>query len=106
MPTVMPNIADPDLYDPDLFDESIFETDADVARPWVVIVWDDPINTMQYVTLVFQKVFSYPKAKAEKHMKEVHYQGKSVLFSGAREHAEMYVTQLHQFGLWATLQQD
>ena len=32
--------------------------------PWVVLVWDDPINLMDYVTYVFQKLFGYPKAKA------------------------------------------
>ena len=51
-------------------------------RPWVVIVWNDPVNLMQYVTFVFQKLFGYPKAKAEKLMMEVHEEGRSVVASG------------------------
>ena len=75
-------------------------------RPWVVIVWNDPINLMTYVTYVFQKLFNYPRAKAEKLMLEVHYDGKSVVWSGPRERSEMYVVALHQYGLWATMQHD
>lgn len=74
--------------------------------PWVTIVWNDPVNLMSYVTYVFQKVFGYPKAKAQKLMEDVHYKGKAVVSSGTREEMERYVTILHQYGLWATLQQD
>ena len=80
--------------------------DVDVDRPWIVIVWNDPINLMSYVTFVFQKLFGYPKAKAEKLMMEVHTRGRAVVSSGPRERAEMDVYRLHEHGLWATLQQD
>lgn len=102
----MPGVAEPDIWDPDLFDETIFEESVVPDRPWVVIVWDDPINLMSYVTFVFQKVFGFSKSKAEKHMKEVHNEGKSILYTGMKEHAEMYALQLQQAGLWATIQQD
>lgn len=85
------------------FDES---TDVRPNRPWVVIVWNDPINLTSYVTLVFQKIFGYARPKAEKLMLEVHNNGRSVVFSGQHEHAEMHVYRLHEAGLWATLQQD
>ena len=75
-------------------------------RPWVVLVWNDPINTMEYVTLVFQKLFSYPKAKAEQLMLQVHHEGKAVVSSGTREKAEVDVFRLHEHGLWATMQHD
>src|SRR5437899_8427534 len=68
-------------------------------RPWLVIVWNDPINLMTYVTYVFQKLFGYARSKAEKLMLEVHYDGKSVVWSGARERSEAYVAALHQHGL-------
>lgn len=74
--------------------------------PWVVIVWNDPINLMEYVTYVFQKVFGYSKAKATQLMMEVHTQGKSVVATGTRESAERDVFRLHEHGLWATMQQD
>jgi ATP-dependent Clp protease adaptor protein ClpS len=75
-------------------------------RPWVVIVWNDPINLMSYVTLVFQKLFGYTLAHATRLMLEVHHNGKSVVSSGNREKAELDVARLHAYGLWATMQQD
>lgn len=75
-------------------------------RPWVVIVWNDPINLMSYVTFVLQKLFGYPKSKAEKLMLDVHLKGKAVVSSGPREKAELDVFRLHEHGLWATMQHD
>ena len=74
--------------------------------PWVVIVWNDPINLMSYVTLVFQKLFGYSHEQASKLMLEVHFDGKAVVSSGNREKAELDVSRLHAYGLWATMQQD
>jgi ATP-dependent Clp protease adaptor protein ClpS len=81
-------------------------TQSDPDRPWITIVWDDPINLMSYVTHVFMKVFGFPKAKAEKLMMDVHQLGKAVVSSGTRERMELDVNTLHGYGLWATLQQD
>jgi ATP-dependent Clp protease adaptor protein ClpS len=75
-------------------------------RPWIVIVWNDPINLMSYVTFVFQKLFGYPKAKAEKLMLDVHEKGRAVVSSGPKEKAELDVFRLHEHGLWATMQHD
>jgi ATP-dependent Clp protease adaptor protein ClpS len=75
-------------------------------RPWIVIVWNDPINLMSYVTLVFQKLFGYSLEKATKLMLQVHHEGKAVVASGEREKAELDVSRLHAHGLWATMQQD
>jgi len=84
------------------------EVEEDVApdRPWIIIVWNDPINLMSYVTFVLQKLFGYPRPKAHKLMMEVHTLGKSVVFSGAQERCEAYVSSLHEHGLWATMQKD
>ncbi|HEY1583710.1 MAG TPA: ATP-dependent Clp protease adapter ClpS [Chthoniobacterales bacterium] len=73
--------------------------------PWNVIVHNDPVNLMSYVTMVFQKVFGYPKEKAEMHMLEVHRKGHSILWSGVRERAELFVQQLHGYLLLATIEQ-
>jgi ATP-dependent Clp protease adaptor protein ClpS len=75
-------------------------------RPWVTIVWNDPINLMSYVTWVFQKLFGYSKAKAEKLMMDVHHKGRATVSSGSREQMEVDVSRLHAAGLWATLAQD
>lgn len=72
-------------------------------RPWVTIVWDDPVNLMSYVTWVFQKLFGYSHEKAEKLMLDVHTKGRAVVSSGARERMEHDASQLHAYGLWATV---
>lgn len=82
------------------------ETRRAVEGPWKVIVWDDPVNLMSYVTWVFRKLFGYSKAKAHRLMLEVHNEGRSVVASGPKEKAEFDVFRLHEHGLWATMEQD
>ena len=94
----------PTIVDPDI-DEQIDEL-GDVARPWVVIVWNDPVNLMSYVVYVFQKLFGYSREKATKLMLDVHHKGKAAVSSGNREQAEADVSRLHAHGLWATMQRD
>jgi len=74
-------------------------------RAWVTIVWNDPVNLMTYVTWVFQKLFGYSKDKAEKLMLDVHHKGKATVSSGSRERMEHDASRLHQYGLWATVDQ-
>lgn len=88
-------VADPEVEE---------HEELDVARPWMTIVWDDPVNLMSYVTYVFQKLFGYDKEKATTLMLDVHHKGKAVVSHGSREHMEHDVTRLHAAGLWATLQ--
>ena len=83
-----------------------FDEDREEDRPWVVIVWNDPVNLMTYVTYVFQKLFGYKKEKAEKLMWQVHSEGKAAVSTGTRERAEYDAARLQAHGLWATLQQD
>jgi ATP-dependent Clp protease adaptor protein ClpS len=79
-------------------------SEEELDLPWQVIVHNDPVNLMSYVTMVFQRVFGYPREKAERHMLEVHHKGRSILWSGMREPAELYVQQLHGYLLLATLE--
>jgi ATP-dependent Clp protease adaptor protein ClpS len=74
--------------------------------PWIVIVWNDPINLMSYVTYVFQKLFGYSRQVAEKLMLDVHHKGKAVVSSGTKEKAELDCSRLHAHGLWATMQRE
>ncbi|MGL5808335.1 MAG: ATP-dependent Clp protease adapter ClpS [Nocardioides sp.] len=90
-------VAEPDLVPDDV---------TVAARPWVTIVWNDPVNLMSYVTFVFQRYFGYPKRKARKLMLEVHQDGKSVVSAGSREEMERDVQAMHEYGLWATMQHD
>jgi ATP-dependent Clp protease adaptor protein ClpS len=91
---------------PTVVDEPIVEDVVEPDVPWIVIVWNDPINLMTYVTWVFQRLFGYPRAKAEKLMMDVHTKGKAVVSNGPRERCEADVAALHGYGLWATLQRD
>lgn len=75
-------------------------------RPWIVVVWNDPINLMSYVVYVFQRLFNYPREKATKLMLQVHHEGRAVVTSGSREQCEFYCSALHRYGLWATLGKD
>jgi ATP-dependent Clp protease adaptor protein ClpS len=79
-------------------------TEEDV--PWVVLVWNDPINLMSYVVYVFQKLFGYSKEKATELMLDVHHKGRAAVSTGNREQAETDVSRLHAHGLWATMQRD
>jgi len=82
------------------------DTTVEPDRPWVVIVWNDPINLMSYVTFVLQKVFGYSLEKATELMLDVHHKGRAAVSNGTREKAELDVFRLHEHGLWATMQQD
>ncbi len=86
--------------------EEIQETrPRDVLDPgFLVVCWNDPVNLMEYVAHVFQKVFGWPKQKAEFHMLQVHNEGKSVLAREGREKAEHYAHQLQQYQLHATVE--
>ncbi len=78
----------------------------DLDTPWIVIVWNDPINLMSYVTFVFQKLFGYSFEKATALMLDVHEKGRAVVANGSREKCEMDVFRLHEHGLWATMEHD
>lgn len=90
------------IADPAITEES--KAKADLDLPWQVVVHNDPVNLMSYVTMTFQKVFGYPRQKAEMHMLEVHHKGRSILWVGVRERAELFVQQLHGYLLLATIE--
>jgi len=87
-------------------DEPASEEDLRADRPWITVVWNDPVNLMSYVTFVFQQYFGYSREKAELLMLSVHHEGRAVVSSGRREEMERDVTAMHGYGLWATLQKD
>jgi len=87
---------------PDIDSDIVVEADT----PWIVLVWNDPINLMSYVTFVFQKLFGYSEAEATKLMLDVHHKGRAVVSNGTKEKAEADVARLHEHGLWATMQKD
>jgi ATP-dependent Clp protease adaptor protein ClpS len=89
-------------WTPDTSTEEEFELD----RPWVTVVWDDPVNLMTYVTFVLQDLFGYDEPTATELMLQVHNEGKAIVSSGPRERMEHDTNRLHAYGLWATFQRD
>ena len=106
--STMPAEAEPEVLpselEPDELGETEFEESIGTDRPWIVIVWNDPVNLMSYVVYVFQKLFGYSKEKATRLMMQVHHDGRAVVSDGTREKAEADVARLHAHGLWATME--
>ena len=78
----------------------------DVERPWIVLVWNDPVNLMTYVTYVFQTYFGYSREKATRLMLDVHHKGRAVVATGSKDEMEQHTEALQGYGLWATFQKD
>ncbi len=100
----MPVTAEPPSVAPDIVRETDTQSKESLDPGYLVVCWDDPVNLMDYVTHVFQRVFGWKKDKAEFHMMEVHTKGKSVLARETMERAEFYVHELQKYQLNATLE--
>jgi ATP-dependent Clp protease adaptor protein ClpS len=87
-----------EVQEPDVDDVTVTD------KPWIVVVWNDPVNLMSYVVFVFQKLFGFSREKATRLMLEVHQDGRAVVSDGAREKCEGDVARLHAHGLWATME--
>jgi ATP-dependent Clp protease adaptor protein ClpS len=94
------SVAPTELDEPDVEDVVVPD------KPWVTIVWNDPINLMSYVTFVLQKHFKYSQEKATSMMLDVHHKGRAAVSNGTREEMERDVEAMHGYGLWATMQHD
>ncbi len=100
----MSTLAGPGVTAPVRVDLPDTGEEVDHARPWQVVVWNDPVNLMSYVVFVFRKLFGFSKPKATRLMLAVHNEGRAVVASGPREKAELDCHRLHAYGLWATLE--
>jgi ATP-dependent Clp protease adaptor protein ClpS len=91
---------------PERAPDTTTDEEHDLDRPWVTVVWDDPVNLMTYVTFVLQELFGYDEPTATELMLQVHHEGKAIVSSGPRERMEHDTNRLHAYGLWATYQRD
>lgn len=89
---------------PELTQETFDQLMGGPETPWQVLVWDDPVNLMSYVTYIFRSQFGYSQAKAHRLMLQVHEEGKAAVFSGSKEEAERHTQALQAAGLWATFE--
>jgi ATP-dependent Clp protease adaptor protein ClpS len=87
---------------PGVIEETETTASTSLAPPWNVIVHDDPITLMTYVTRALRRIFGYTEERAHELMMEVHTRGRSIVWTGAREQAELYVHKLHAAQLLAS----
>lgn len=85
-------------------DAPVVDADLKTDVPWQVIVWNDPVNLMDYVVFVLRKLFGHSLEEATRLMLAVHNEGRASVSQGPREQAEMDCYRLHQYGLWATVE--
>ena len=102
----MGRVIAPTMTAPVELDQPVSSTDVRPDRPWITLVWNDPVNLMSYVAYVFRSYFRYDEAEAERLMLAVHQEGRAVVSNGTREEMERDVAAMHGYGLWATLAQD
>ncbi|WP_375401073.1 ATP-dependent Clp protease adapter ClpS [uncultured Amnibacterium sp.] len=88
----------------DVLEDTRLEQRLELGAPWALIVWDDPVNLMTYVSWVFRSYFGFEREKAERLMLQVHTEGRAQVASGTREEIERHVEAMHGYGLWATLE--
>ena len=88
----------------DVLEDVHVEERLELGSPWALVVWDDPVNLMTYVSWVFRSYFGFPREEAERLMLQVHTEGRALVASGTREEMERHVEAMHGYGLWATLQ--
>ena len=75
-----------------------------LTQPWQVMILNDPVNLMSFVTLVIRRIFGYSEEKATELMLKVHYEGNAIVWTGEREKAELYVQQLQTHQLYAVME--
>jgi ATP-dependent Clp protease adaptor protein ClpS len=93
-----------DVLDPDVLEDVHLDDRLLLGKPWTLLVWDDPVNLMTYVSWVFRSYFGFSKEKAERLMLQVHTEGRAAVASGTREEIERHVEAMHGYGLQATMQ--
>jgi len=92
------------MPNPDQSHQTETITETKLAPPWQLIVHNDPVSLMSYVTMVFRRLFGYAFPEAYRLMMEVHNEGRSIVWTGAREQAEIYLHKLHAAQLLATME--
>ena len=73
------------------------------STPWLTVVWNDPVNLMNYVSFVFRSYFGFPREEADRLMLLVHHEGRAIVASGNREAMERHVSAMHGYGLRASI---
>ncbi len=63
-----------------------------------VILWNDDDHTYAYVVTMMQELFGYPPEKGYQIAKEVDTEGRAIVLTTTKEHAELKRDQIHAYG--------
>ena len=102
-PVIHPMVSRAVLSSTDVERETVIESRGAPDLPWQTVVWNDPVNLMNYVTHVFRSYFGYSQPEAERLMLQVHHDGRAIVATGPREEMERHTEAMHEYGLWATV---
>jgi ATP-dependent Clp protease adaptor protein ClpS len=63
-----------------------------------VLLWNDDDHTYHYVIAMLKQLFGHPPEKGYQLAKEVDSQGRVIVLTTTKEHAELKRDQIHAFG--------
>jgi ATP-dependent Clp protease adaptor protein ClpS len=66
--------------------------------PYHVILLNDDDHTFDYVIQMMRTLFGYPPEKGYQIALQVHTQGRAIVLTTTKEHAELKRDQIHAFG--------
>jgi ATP-dependent Clp protease adaptor protein ClpS len=66
--------------------------------PYHVILHNDDDHTFEYVIIMLQQLFGHPPEKGFEMAVEVHTNGRVIVLTTTKEHAELKRDQIHAFG--------
>lgn len=66
--------------------------------PYHVILLDDNDHTFDYVIRMLKEIFGHPEEKGFKMAEEVHRNGRVIVLTTSKEHAELKQEQIHAYG--------
>ena len=63
-----------------------------------VLLWNDDAHTYEYVIAMLKQIFGHPVEKSLQLAERVDREGRAILLTTTREHAELKRDQIHAFG--------
>jgi len=89
----------PAVHELPIYDaEGSGDTQHDHEPLYSVVLHNDPINTIEFVVQVLRKVFGYGQARAVYFTLQAHLTGRSAVWSGRFEAAELKANQIRGCG--------
>jgi ATP-dependent Clp protease adaptor protein ClpS len=99
MPASASAVAEPDTASP----VPVAATPERAAKPkrqprYHVVLWNDDDHTYDYVVTMLRKLFGHPAERGVVLARQVDVQGRAIVLTTTKEHAELKRDQIHAFG--------